>query len=99
MNDQPIETAEQEQRQAQVKQAAFARLEEIMGLSFDRETGQCTTPGEVRMEGELKERWAALVTQIGECRDAQKIEQLQREAGKILREAIQPEAGKTGPSE
>jgi hypothetical protein len=46
-----------------------------------------------------KERWAALVTQIGECRDAQKIEQLQREAGKILREAIQPEAGKTGPSE
>jgi hypothetical protein len=57
MNDQPIETAEQEQRQAQVKQAAFARLEEIMGLSFDRETGQCTTPGEVRMEGELKERY------------------------------------------
>jgi hypothetical protein len=50
MDDQPntpIETAEQEaQRLAQVKQAAFAHLEEIMGLTFDRETGNCTTPGQ-----------------------------------------------------
>jgi hypothetical protein len=94
MDDQPIETAEQEQRLAQVKQAAFARLEEIMGLTFDRETGNCTTPGIVHMEGELKVRWAALCAQLGEERDAQKVEQLRREAGKILREAIQQ--GETG---
>jgi hypothetical protein len=101
MDDQPntpIETAEQEmQRLAQFKQAAFARLEEIMGLTFDRETGNCTTPGTVKMEGELKGRWAALVTQIGEVRDAQKGEELFREAGKILREAVQQ--GETGTTD
>jgi hypothetical protein len=63
MDDQPntpIETAEQEmQRLAQFKQAACARFKEITGLTFDPETGECTTPGEFKMEGELKERWAA----------------------------------------
>jgi hypothetical protein len=66
-----------------------ARFEEITGLTFDRETGNCTTPGEVKMEGELKVRWAALCAQLGEAHDAQKIEQLWREAGKFMREAIQ----------
>jgi hypothetical protein len=101
MDDQPntpIETAEQEmQRLAQFKQQAFARLEEIMGLTFDRETGDCTTPGEVKMDDEQKVRWAALVTQIGEERDAQKVEQLWREAGKFMREAVQQ--GETGTTD
>lgn len=101
MDDQPntpIETAEQEmQRLAQFKQAACARFEEITGLTFDPETGECTTPGEFKMEGELKERWAALCAQLGEARDAQKVEQLWREVGKFFREAIQQ--GKTGTTE
>jgi hypothetical protein len=93
MDDQPntpIETAEQEmQRLAQFKQEAFARFEEITGLTFDRETGHCTTLGTVNMEGELKIRWAALCKQLGEERDAQKVEQLWREMGKFMREAVQ----------
>jgi hypothetical protein len=101
MDDQPdipIETREQEmQRIKQFKQAACARFEEITGLTFDAETGECTTPGEVNMEGELKERWAALCAQLGQERDAQKIEQLWREMGKFMREAIQQ--GKTGTTE
>jgi hypothetical protein len=101
MDDQPntpIETAEQEmQRLAQFKQAAFARFEDITGLTFDRETVECTTPREVNMEGELKERWAALCTQLGEERDAQKVEQLWREMGKFMRAAVQQ--GETGTTE
>jgi hypothetical protein len=101
MDDQPntpIETAEQEMRRlAQFKQAAFARFEEITGLTFARETGHCTTPGEFNMEGELKIRWESLCNQMGEARDAQIIEQLWREMGKFMREAIQQ--GETGPTD
>ena len=97
MDDQPIETAEQyKNRLAQFKQQAFGRFEEVTGLTFDRETGECTTPGTVRMEGELKVRWEALCTQLGEEHDPQKIEQLWREGGKLMREAVQQgEAGTT----
>ncbi len=49
------------------------------------------------MEGELKVRWAALCAQLGEAHDAQKIEQLWREAGKFMREAIQQ--GETGTTD
>jgi hypothetical protein len=100
MDDQPnasIETDEQEQRIKQFKQESVARFEELTGLTFDPETGECTTPGEVKMEGELKERWAALCTQIGEERDAQKVAQLWREAGKFMREAVQQ--GETGTTD
>jgi hypothetical protein len=49
-------------RLEQFKQETFARFEEITGLTFDRDTGKCTTPGKVRMEGEFKERWTALAS-------------------------------------
>lgn len=100
MDDQPkpsntpieIETAQQEAtRLAPFKQQAFAHFEQITGLTFDRETGDCTTPGTVRMEGETKERWAAVCEQLGAARDPEQAEQLWREAGRILREAIQPD--------
>ena len=93
MDDQPnipIETAEQEaQRLAQFKQKAVAHFEALTGLTFDPETGECTTPGEFKMEGEVKERWATLCAQLGEARDAQKVEQLWREVGQFFREAVQ----------
>ena len=94
----PIETAEQEAtRLAQFKHDVFARFEEITGLTFDRETGHCTTPGEVNMEGELKVRWEALCTQMGAAHDAQKVEELWRQMGKFLREAVQQ--GETGTTD
>ena len=99
MDDQPMlntpietETAQQEAtRIAQFKQQVCARAEELTGLSFDSETGHCTTPGNVVMEGELKERWTAVCKQLGAAKDPKQLEQLWREAGRILREAIQPD--------
>lgn len=38
------------------KQESFAPFERLTGLTFDRETSRCTTPGKIRMEGELKGR-------------------------------------------
>lgn len=77
-----------------VREQAFAHFEKLTGLSFDRETGKCTTPGTVKMEGELRRQWAALCTQMREVPDAQKGEELLREVGKVLREAVQQ--GATG---
>jgi hypothetical protein len=89
----PIETAEQEMRRlAQFKQKAVAHFAALTGLTFDPETGECTTPGEFEMEGELKTRWESLCNQMSEAseaRDAQKVEELWREMGKFLREAAQ----------
>jgi hypothetical protein len=101
MDDRPMlntpietETAEQEAtRLAQFKQQVCARAEELTGLTFDSETGHCTTPGTVKMEGETKERWAAVCEQLGAAKDPKQVEQLWRQAGQILREAIQPETG------
>jgi len=81
--------AEQE-RIEKFKQETFARFEELTGLTFDRETGKCTTPGKVRMEGETKEKWTAVCEQLGAEKDLQKGEQLWRDAGRLLREAIEP---------
>jgi len=94
MDDQPKteETAEQEAtRRAQFKLQVCARAEELTGLTFDSETGHCTTPGSVRMEGKTKERWAAVCQQLGAAKDPEQVEQLWRMAGQILRDAIQSE--------
>ena len=97
----PVETREQEmQRIDQFKQAACAGAEELTGLTFDWKTGMCTTPGEVKMQGELKERWESLCNQMGEAsaaRDAQKVQELWGEMGKFLREAAQQ--GETGTTD
>lgn len=75
-----------EERFEKFRQEFHERLSEMTGLSFDA-NGQCTTPGEVKMEGEVKERWAELCGQIGTNQDPQKSRQLLQDAGKLLREA------------
>jgi hypothetical protein len=71
-----------QERVEKFRQKFHARLSELTGLSFDA-NGQCTTPGAVRMEGEVKERWAELCKQIGENQDPQKSRQLWQEAGRL----------------
>jgi hypothetical protein len=88
-----LPAAEQE-RLEKFKQETFAHFEEITGLTFDRETGKCTTPGKVKFEGAFKEKWTALGEQFIGQHDHQQGEQLMREAGRLLREAAQQnEAG------
>jgi hypothetical protein len=92
----PAELPEHEkQRIEQFMQAAAARFGELTGLTFDWKTGACTTPGEVKMDDEQKVRWEALHNQLGAERDAQKVEQLWREMGKLMREAVQQGTGAT----
>ena len=81
----------QMERIERFKEKLFAHFEELTGLAFDRETGKCVTPGKVKMEGEFKEKWTAVCEQLGGQHDPQKTEQLWREAGKVLREAVQPD--------
>jgi hypothetical protein len=95
MDDQPkidVTAEEDAQRLAQFKQKAVAHFEALTGLTFDPETGDCTTPGEFEMEGENKVRWEALCNQMTEAsaaRDAQKVQELWAEMGKFFRGAIQ----------
>jgi hypothetical protein len=90
------ELPEQErERIEKFKQQTFAHFEELTGLTFDRDTGKCTTPGKVRMEGEFKERWTAVCEQMSAEQDPQKGERLWREAGRVLREAVQPDETST----
>jgi tRNA A37 N6-isopentenylltransferase MiaA len=77
-----------EERVQKFKQEFIAHFSEMTGLSFSAD-GRCTTPGEVKMEGEVKERWTELCKQLGENQDPQKSRQLWQEAGKLLREATQ----------
>jgi hypothetical protein len=91
--------AAEQKRLEKFKQETFAHFEEITGLTFDRDTGKCTTSGTVRMEGELKEQWAALCEQMGAEKDPQKGEQLLREAGRILREAAGTPEVKPAPAD
>jgi len=78
---------QQQQHIEQFKQTVFARVEEITGLTFDRETGQCTTEDNICMEGEIKEGWEKICTKLGAEMDPKQIEQLWREAGQFLRRA------------
>jgi hypothetical protein len=86
-------------RLEQFKQETFARFEEITGLTFDRDTGKCTTPGKVRMEGEFKERWTALCDQLSAEKDPDKTPQLFQEAGRLLREAAGTSEVKPTPAD
>src|ERR1700736_25226 len=73
LNDTLAEPPEEaRKRMEKFREQAFARFEELAGLTFDRETGKCTTGGKVRMEGELKGRWAQLCTRLREESDPQK---------------------------
>jgi hypothetical protein len=91
------ELSEQErERLERFKEQSFARFEELTGLTFDRNTGRCTTEGSICMEGQVKERWEEICTKLGAEKDPQKGEQLWREAGKVLREAATPEVKPEG---
>lgn len=81
-----LPAAEQE-RLAKFKEQSFARFEELTGLTFDRNTGKCTTEGDICMEGETKEGWAEICQQLGAEKDPKRVEQLWREAGAFLRRA------------
>ena len=87
---------QQEQLNDQLKDAVFAQLEDLTGLSFDRETGECTTEGDICMEGDTKEGWAEICQQLGTEKDPKRVEQLWREAGALLRgAAVTPEVKPT----
>ena len=88
MNRTLAESPEQaEERVQKLKQEFIARLSETAGLSFDA-NGRCTTPGEVRMDDQLKERWAELCKEFGANQDPQQARKLLQEAGRLLRGAI-----------
>jgi len=78
---------QQQERIEKFKEQAFARIEGITGLAFDRETGKCTTEGNICMEGETEEGWEEICTKLGAEKDPQQVEQLWREAGAFLRRA------------
>lgn len=79
-------------RMEKFREEAFARIEALTGLTYDRETGKCITQTTVKMEGPVKARWAKLCQQLGAPHDAQKGEELLKEVGRIVRgEAEAPE--------
>jgi hypothetical protein len=86
---------EEWERLEKFKQESFAHFEQLTGLTFDRDTGKCTTEGTVRMEGELRGRWAQMCTRLREERDPQKAEQLMKKAGVLLRGAIEKPTDRT----
>jgi hypothetical protein len=88
-------TKADQERLEKFREESFAHIEQITGLTFDRETGKCTTPGQIRMEGELRGRWAQMCTRLREERDPQKAEQLFGEAGRLLRGAIEKPTDQT----
>jgi hypothetical protein len=76
---------EQERLNDQFLRAAFAQFEKLTGLTFDLETGECTTQSDVKMEGPVLARWKELCGQFGTEKDPEKVAQLWREAGALLR--------------
>lgn len=77
-------TEEALERVKKIKQEAIAHFSELTGLSFDAD-GRCITPGEVKMEGELKERRTKLCGQFGAEKDPDRLRQLLQEVGRVLR--------------
>jgi hypothetical protein len=83
-------------RMEKFREEVFRRYEALTGLTFDRETGQCTTQTTVEMEGPVKARWGRLCQQMGTEKDPQKGEELLRELGRIVRgEAETPDVTPT----
>jgi hypothetical protein len=66
----------------------IARISELAGLSFD-ENGRCTNPEKFRMNAEFKEKWAQVCREFGTEKNAQRGEQLLKEAGTLLRGAVE----------
>jgi hypothetical protein len=77
LNDTLAEPPEEARKRLEkFREEAFARIEGITGLTFDRETGQCTTPMEERGDArQARTRWK----RVCESQD------LLREAGRIVR--------------
>jgi hypothetical protein len=76
LNDTLAEPPEEaRKRMEKFREQAFARIEQITGLTFDRQTGQCTTPMEERDARQARTRWK----RVCESQD------LLREAGQIIR--------------
>jgi hypothetical protein len=87
MNDTLAEPPEQaRERFEKFKEESFARIEGITGLTFDRETGQCTTPIDARGDSrQARARWKRVCDELGKPYDGQKGEELLKEAGRIVR--------------
>jgi len=84
LNRAVVESREHAQeRFEKFKQEFIARFSEMTGLSFDA-NGRCTTPGKVKMEGEVKERWLELCTELGASQNPDETLQLWQEAGRLL---------------
>jgi hypothetical protein len=79
----------QEQLNEQFMKAMLAQFEQLTGLTFDVETGECTTESNVKMEGPVLERWQELCGQFGTEKDPEKVAQLWRKAGALLRGEIE----------
>jgi hypothetical protein len=84
-------TKADQERLEKFREESFAHIEQVTGLTFDRQTGKCTTEGSVKMEGELRGRWAQMCTRLREERDPQKAEELVKQAAALLRGAIEPD--------
>ena len=72
-------------RLEKVREESFARIEQITGLTFDRQTGQCTTPMEARGDSrQFRARWKRVCEEFGAKPDPENSQQLLKEAGKIV---------------
>jgi hypothetical protein len=79
-------TAADHERLDRFKEEAFSRIEKASGLTFDRETGRCTTPTEERGDArQLRERWRRVCEELGAKPGAEKSQDLLKEAGRIIR--------------
>jgi hypothetical protein len=87
LNDTLAEPPEEAQaRLEKFREQSFARIEQITGLTFDRQTGQCTTPMEARGDSrQFRERWRRVCEELGAKPDTDKAQQLLKEAGRIVR--------------
>jgi hypothetical protein len=83
------------ERVQKFKQDVIARFSEMTGLVFDAD-GRCISPGKIRMDEQIKERWAELCQEFRGSQDPQQAEKLLREAGRIFRgaAAVEPDQDK-----
>jgi hypothetical protein len=84
---------EARKRLEKFREESFARIEGITGLTFDRQTGQCTTPMEEPGDSrQFRARWKRVCEELGAKRGTEKSQELLKEAGRLVRgEAEAPE--------
>jgi hypothetical protein len=87
LNDTLAEPHEEARKRLEkFREESFARIERITGLTFDRQTGQCTTPMEARGDSrQFRARWKRVCEELGAKPDTEKSQQLLKEAGRIVR--------------